>query len=664
MKNLLLSSICFLSFSGAFAQLFVRPVNASTDAYVYVKDEVLFVKGSVHLEKNRAGNTEASIYLREGGQLIQEGPGSTNAGDGFLSVQQTAPVSNAYAYNYWCSPVGNTEIATPGNTPFGLNYMYEDINTTPGIGTLARKAQVITTKEGYRLPRMNISQRWITIMNTPETEQYAAYTRINATNGAPPGFGFTMKGLNPDATSNYTPTAMGDPQIYEFRGRPNSGTFTIPVMGPAHNNNTNNPGPAHEDAKMTLSGNPYPSALDLNKVFWDSENINKLNAFYFYEEDRSVMSHLYSQKPYGYAVWVPGPQDPYTGGVPNNNAGYYVRASYFIWSHGGDRTANGGQSANTNDRRFAPIGQGIMFVGGGPDNLTQNVYIKNEHRLFRKIGPLSGFHRGIGDNEGELLAENGEGNRSAVSTEYVEDNRTPQLRLNVSFDGKLSRELLLVLSPLASDGYDRGFDALSPMGMKSEAYFPIGPDGDLKPYVIQGTNYEPRKMVPITFHLDKLTQLEVVATEEIRKPYQQAYLFDREENTYRPILQLTSTAAKFSLPAGKYENRFFIVFRQNTSFSTSNDLDRLEITGLIKKEVDVFQNNPARQLEINNPQAHKLKTAAVFDMNGKRVIYDQNLGDDSRYTFYTGNLSDGAYLLKLTTDNDEVIDYKLMVFNK
>src|SRR5690606_29222763 len=88
-------------------------------------------------------------------------------------------------------------------------------------------------------------------------------------------------------------------QTYDFRGRPNSGTFTIP-MG---------------EELMTLAGNPYPSALDLNKLFYDPEN-TALGEFWYYDEDRTVDSHYYSEKPYGYGVYTIGLED--TDNIPNN----------------------------------------------------------------------------------------------------------------------------------------------------------------------------------------------------------------------------------------------------------------------------------------------------------------------------------------------------------
>ncbi|WP_026452001.1 T9SS type A sorting domain-containing protein [Aequorivita capsosiphonis] len=641
MKKPLLFLALLLTSAVAFAQLSVRPTPgpSSTDSYIYVKDQILYVKNEINLEKNSAGDEEASVYLRNGGQLIQGGTTSTNTGDGFLSVQQNSPVTNAFAYYDWCSPVGNPTIATSGNTNFGLGSIYEDQNgSTPGEGTKAILSANIPGRDGFSSP-LTISRRWLYILTTPGTEAEANYQRINASPGASPGFGFTMKGVNKGTEASNDPEAALD-QIYEFRGRPNSGDFVIPVDGPS----------VGQDAKMTLSGNPYPSALDMQQVFSDTDNV-ALNSIFYYDEDRSVMSHYYSDKPFGYGVWIKG-----SGGN-----GSFTKATFYIWkadgTHGGDP---GTPSVRPNNPgQYAPIGQGFRLVG----NSSGTVTIKNSHRVFEKEGSNSVFYRptavSTNDEEANINDPNAD-----ISAEYeVEDTRTPQLRLYVVFDSALTRDMLLLFSDETTDGYDRGYDGLSPAGMKSDVFFPIsGADGVKLPYVIQGTNYNEDKQIPITLKLHQPSHVDFRAVEEINKPYQRAYLFDNYENTYT-LLHRGNLSAGMTLPAGVYEDRFYIVFR-NPNLRSDVPETQLLANEAAKKNVNFFQNNPAKQLEIRNPEGYTLKSAEVYDMAGKLVINERNLGDNTTYSFYTGNLSDGVYLVKLTTSENITLDYKAIVHNK
>jgi len=640
MKNLLLFSTLLITTAGAFAQLSVKP-NGTTDSYVYVKDQVLYVANEINLTRNTNGpsTTEASIYLRDNGQLIQGGTTSSNSGNGQLSVQQNTPVTNAWAYYYWCSPIGNPgTLATanpPGNRSFGVNFLYEPTGSSL---TAASNVQTTTNRDGLKTIPITISTRWLYTHVNPGTEAEGNYQRMNSGNNAPPGFGFTMKGVGL--------SAPGNDQVYEFRGRPNSGTFTIPV----------------DTGLMTLAGNPYPSALDLNKLFWDPENTD-LGTFWYYDEDRTVESHYYSQKPYGYGIYTVGIED--TDNIPNNippgTLGIYVEAPFYYYNSGGGNGTQVGIGGNDQNKRFAPIGQGIMFVG----DANGTVKIKNSYRVFFKEDTAgSVFQRPDGNTtpDGGNNAGGPTLSTSAETTTNV-DNRTPQTRIWAIFDEAVTRDMVIAFYDQATDGYDRGLDGLSAQDLKTDAYFPIGNDDNRKPYVINGTNYSLDKKIPIAFKANNTTQIRLQVVEEVKKPYEHAYLFDSQENTYKELTNSTLAGVTLSLPAGTYDNRFFIVFR-NPNLKRDIPENEIEAKDVVLANVNFFQNNPVQQLEVSNPEGYTIKSAMVYDMNGKLVIQEKNLGAKNKYSFYTGNLSDGVYLVKLTTTEDVSIDSKVIVHNK
>ncbi|MCB0465909.1 MAG: T9SS type A sorting domain-containing protein, partial [Aequorivita sp.] len=151
--------------------------------------------------------------------------------------------------------------------------------------------------------------------------------------------------------------------------------------------------------------------------------------------------------------------------------------------------------------------------------------------------------------------------------------------------------------------------------------------------------------------------------EEVKKPYQHAYLFDSQENTYKELSSTTAARVSLTLPAGTYNDRFFIVFR-NPNLKRDIPKTEIEAKDAVLANIDFFQNNPIKQLEISNPEGYTIKSARVYDMNGKLVIQEKNLGSNNKYSFYTGNLSDGVYLVKLTTSDDIAIDYKVIVHNE
>lgn len=658
MKNLLLLSTILLTTLSAYAQLTVKPTSGGEDSFIYVNDEILFVTQEINLTRNGTANDqEASIYLRNNGQLIQGGTTSSNSGNGQLSVQQNTPVTNPWAYYYWCSPVTHPAVAA-GNRSFGVMHLYEALPSTSV--TAARQADTVGTRDGFNDPRLTISTRWLYTHMTPGTEAEGNYQRMNSNNAAPAGFGFTMKGVN-DGPINNGGVPSNHDQVYEFRGRPNNGDFIIPVQGPPHTGPNNN-----VNARMTLSGNPYPSALDLNRVFFDTEN-NALSAFYFYDEDRSVASHYYSQKPFGYGVFLPVANNP--DGDPLNpvstsfEPGVYTNAPFYIWNANGGTTGPSGNGTETLSHRFAPIGQGIMFVGNTTN--STNIKIKNSHRRFIKEAPgnHSVFHRNGNNVNNDIIEKDVSDGNTIHSTlaETSRDYRIPQTRIYVVFDEAVTRDMLLIFSDQATDGFDRGMDGLSPTGLKTDAYFPIGDDNKRMPYVINGIKYDANKQVPIAFKIQNQTKLDIKVVEEVKKPYTNAYIFDSLENSYQQITG--GMSATLTLAPGTYDNRFFVIFR-NQNLRRDIPQTELDAQQIVMEKVTFFQNNPQKQLEISNPEGYVLKSAEVFDMNGKLVLNEQNLGDQTKYSFYTGNLSDGVYLVKLMTADNIALDYKAIVHNK
>ena len=69
-------------------------------------------------------------------------------------------------------------------------------------------------------------------------------------------------------------------------------------------------------------------------------------------------------------------------------------------------------------------------------------------------------------------------------------------------------------------------------------------------------------------------------------------------------------------------------------------------------------------MEVSNPDSYEIKALNIFDMGGKLVYSANNVGNSSKLSFPTGNLSDAVYLVRLTTTDDQTIVYKINVVNK
>ena len=108
-----------------------------------------------------------------------------------------------------------------------------------------------------------------------------------------------------------------------------------------------------------------------------------------------------------------------------------------------------------------------------------------------------------------------------------------------------------------------------------------------------------------------------------------------------------------TLPAGIYNNRFEITFKNNT-------LGRAESE---KQIITIQQDNKNKNLVIHNPQQTELASCSIYDVVGKLIFKEKQLGSNSTYTFPTVELTSGIYIVKLSNNNKSDIGMKIIVKN-
>ncbi len=598
MKNLFCIAVLLVSFT-SLAQLFVNPTG-----YVLVKDQFIFVTQDVVLENG--GN----LYLRNEGQLLQGTTStSTNKGEGVLSVFQEG-TSNNYAYNYWCSPVGNAS-ETLGNENFGITMI--QVPTT-----------VVNSNSATMLPSsydglstagsLSIATYWI--WRFLSSANYSGWTQSAATTNIASGQGFTMKGTSGTDATNVGETATNNPgsaQRYDFRGKPNDGNITVNV---ALNN-------------FTLTGNPYPSALHVNAFLLDSGNTDCTGIAYYWEHNKSIDSHLLSAYRGGYGTYSPVSTSPLQYGV-------YVPSTFDSYNSDGTINTVGVSSGLSFQRKYAPIGQGFMIKAkatGSPVSVT----LKNSHREFYKeSGVYSEFERST--------------NSQTEFTQNSTPNQIAQIRLNTIMNNQFTRQIALVLSSSATDGIDRGIDAKSPVEetIANDVYFYL----DNGKYVIQGVGFDEDKRIPVgikstdnaTFKFDASMVVNFDESQPI-------FMYDAQDNSYHDIKTSTYEVV---LPTGVYNNRFEITFK-DANLSNLDD---------IKSELVIFQNNASQTLTVSNLNSLDLKSVTFFDLAGKQILGGQGLGVQNSYQFSTSGLAKAVYLVEVVTNDNRKMTQKIIVSNQ
>ena len=641
MKSTFFSILSLLFIHNVVGQIYV-----SDNSYVYNKGSLVYAQGNLELN-----GTNSNFYLRNDGQFLQGTTGSsTNRGSGNLSVYQEGTANN-FGYNYWCSPVGLSSI-TVGNADFQLNQTIkrpvDKINfqnptfTSSYNGTTTNSALTISNQWLYKYTAANNYSNWV---------------YVGQSGNVASGLGFTMKGVSGDDTlagidevTFNNPTGAGglnDYQRYDFRGKPNDGTISISVAGPTG---------ADQYPNSTLTGNPYPSAINLNLFLLENSGytINYTNGTfsvggtnvingnaYFWEHEKPATSHILVQYIGGYGIYVPNNTNVYSPGTYNN-------ASWNTYNADGSLNTQGSAGGTSLYKRmFCPIGQGFMIEG----TTNGNAIMKNSYRTFVKEGALneSEFNKLSATS---VSLENWTEIPNLSGTDYTQFSKklVPQIKIHTLVNNQFTKELTICFNPNTTDGYDRAMDAESyESNLPIDAYFSL-PDSSYKEYVITTLPFNIEKRIPFTLKTNNQTNFKVTAGDIINfHETDTIYLFDKLSGTYYDI---KNDYFEITLAEGLYKNRFEITFTNGTLSSTSAE---------INSNFTILQNNSRQELTILNPNILEIKEIQLFEITGKLIYKKAKLEPSSSHKISTSELSNGVYFVTIETKNGKKITQKIIV---
>jgi hypothetical protein len=601
MKLLIISSFFLLATVSINAQIFVKD-----NSFIFDKGSLVYTKGNVELN-----GANSNFYLRNEGQLIQGTTAtSTNKGIGKLSVFQEG-TSNNYAYNYWCSPVGNSS-TTSGNEDFGITQLSvptTNVSSTPA-SILAMNNYDGVSSNGS----LAIAPYWIWKYQSgttfPEWIQAGSNAIISA------GQGFTMKGTSGTDATNIGEIAVNNPgsaQRYDFRGKPNDGNITVNVA----------------PTSTTLTGNPYPSAMNVQDFLLDPANVACTGIAYYWEQDKSSNSHLMVVARGGYGTYSPG----------LGPDGSYAPATYYNYNIGGSQNTSlsGTPSVLNIKRKYAPIGQGFEIEGTAS---AGSVTIKNSYRAFKKesiSSDLTGFEKNATTAD-------------LNSTNIIKYNEASQLRLSILLNNQYNRQIILGFQDNATNGVDRGIDAKSPDGndLPNDSYFFL----DNNQYVIQGIKFDVNKRVPLGVKMSEAGSMVFKLPFTVNFDENQAvYIYDSLDDSYH---NLREADYEVTLSAGVFNNRFEITFVNSAFATSSSNMESLEIV----------QNNFNQMLSISNPNNLQFQEVALYDILGKLVVKQDNFENKLLYEYATATISDGVYIVKIKTLDGFIRSQKILVKNK
>ena len=599
----------------------------SPNSYVFVNNQYLYVKQDVELNA-----ATSNIYLRNNSQLLQ---GSTiagvNKGLGSLSVFQEGTVDQ-FKYNYWCSPVG-VPAAGAGNSPFGITRLFRPTGLTTST------AATILAMNNYNGAATNtslaIAPYWIWTFVT--SNAYAQWAQIGSTSTITPGLGFTMKGVSgTDNTVAYPVSGSygdgvanntGSTQRYDFRGLPNDGLISTAVSS----------------GNFTLVGNPYPSAINLDSFLLDAGNAAVTNGqAYFWEQ--SSTTHYITDYNGGYGIYTPGTH-------------IYTPAAFWNYDGSGNQETDITDPGTLYKRWFTPIGQGFMVLGTGAGSVsmknTFRVYIKegvaNDSQFARNANPQT---NSVFDTNSEYFPEI----PNVAGTDYtqIKKGQTPHLRINAYYNNNVIQPTTMAFDDNTTQSFDHGFDGRSASDSAPISFYYII-DGMPHEYASTAFKFDENEVVPVGFRCANETNFKVKVAGAIAgfNNSQKVYMHDKVSGIYYDI---KDGMFDMTLPAGDNKTRFEITFKNFRDTLTNPD-DSIA-------SFQVFQNNNNSMLTVVNTLKKEVKTLSLYDVTGKLIVSKLNLGRQNQYEVSTSGLSDGIYIVKLTTTDNLSIDKKVSIYKK
>ncbi|WP_293872296.1 choice-of-anchor D domain-containing protein [Flavobacterium sp.] len=562
-------------------------------------DLAMFVDPGVTIKMNNDTKLQNDWYIKLDGKIDLTGKSQfVQTANSDLDVTSAGSLERdqqgqANKFNY---NYWSSPVSSINNTTINHGF------TVAGVmkdGTDPNNIQNITWTPGINgspTTPMTLSSYWIFKFQN-STNSYANWSSVGQNGALLAGQGYTMKGCG----------AATPDQNYTFVGKPNNGTITSTV-GP---NNLN------------LCGNPYPSALDADQ-FINDNSLSIKGTLYIWQHYSSNTSHNTGLYQGGYATYTK------TGGTaPVAPAG-----------------VSGLGSSSKTPNRFIPVGQGFFVTGtatGGTItfNNGQRLFIKeddvaNSYTMFRSVNPTVANSNPAFNNAPD----------SFVQEQFA------KLRLGYNSTDNFHRQILLgFMNQHATAGYDNGYDAISIETLTNDMYFINGTDK----LNINGDGYfNVNNIYPLGVKNATAGNVTfVVDAKENFDANQEIYIYDNVTNTYNSV---KSSSYQINLPAGTYDTRFSLRFKNSAALGTTNNEE--------DQGIAVIHSQSDNMITIKNElQEVTVKSVLLFNLLGQKVT-DWTIGNQNQadIKLQVSDLSTGTYIVKVLTDGG-AITKKILVKN-
>jgi hypothetical protein len=437
----------------------------------------LVVNTGIRIQVTNGVNNAGEIRMIGTSQLLQTHLGTTQVtGTGDLYIDQEGVTTTVFQSGYWSSPV------TADGSNFTISGILKDGTTV--TSAVSNPSDITFTNvgvfDGAKTTPITISGRWLAklINDVDFTRQISP----------------TVESFSPPEAWNMKSTGSGT-QNFTFKGVINDGTYTSII----------------DENRLSLIGNPYPSAIDADQFIADNSSAI-VGTLYFYDSTDDT-SHERGEYSGGYATRVSGVGTPFGSGV---TPGQYI-----------------------------PVGQG--FFVARTDSGSGTITFQNSQRSFQTIGGGTNF----------------------FSRTSEENNNLQVIRIGFEFElpgsETYKRQLAIAFRGL-TDNYEEGFDAQMFDRHASDVALKLG--DRTEPFVISGIDYQDEDMrIPLLLFLDENREV-TFNLDAIENMSATVYLEDSLEGIHYNLSD--DGPAILSLSTGDYTDRFFISFINRTVLKTED----------------------------------------------------------------------------------------------
>ena len=555
-------------------------------------DLAMFVNPGVTVKMNNDTKLQNDWYLKLDGKIDLTGKSqliqTTNSD---LDVTSSGSLERdqqgqAIKYNY---NYWSSPVSSINSTTINHGYTVAGVLKDGTDPNNIQNINWVTGSNGSPTTPITLASYWLFKFQN-STSAYANWSSVGQNGTLLAGQGYTMKGCGA-ATAN---------QNYTFVGKPNNGTITS-TIGP---NNLN------------LCGNPYASAIDADQFIDDNASTIK-GTLYLWEHYSSNTSHNTLQYQGGYATYTK------TGGTaPVAPAG-----------------VSGLGSSSKTAKRFIPVGQGFFVTGSA---IGGTITFNNGQRLFIKEDDTVNSYTMYKQNNSTIATIN-------LAFNNAEDSFTHEqfmkLRLGYNSTDNYHRQILLgFMNQHATAGYDNGYDALSIETLTNDMYF-INGTNKLN---INGDSYfNVNNIYPLGVKNATAGNVNfVVDDKENFDNAQEIYIHDNVTNTYNSI---KSQNFQINLPAGTYDTRFSLVFKNSEALGTTDNQ-------IVDHGISVIYSQANNMLNIKNElQEVTVKSVLLYNLLGQEVMdWKIDNGNQAKIELPISNLSTGTYIVKVSTDGGDI----------